>query len=146
MDLSYLIEKNYIRHFGNIVSNATPVHGSDVILKAYNIDGDVRIQYKDQADFEHIARQFGIFEEWKCSRKGTIMRILCRGHPLMLATTHGGISAPLMVFGYRGLEPMHFLFGHGWRAESATWTLTSEATDLSRAFAVYPSCELGLIA
>jgi alpha-1,3-mannosyl-glycoprotein beta-1,2-N-acetylglucosaminyltransferase len=26
---------------------------------------DVRIQYNDQEDFERIARQFGIFEEWK---------------------------------------------------------------------------------
>ncbi|KAI3718192.1 hypothetical protein L6452_19050 [Arctium lappa] len=29
------------------------------------IYGDVRIQYRDQPDFEDIARQFGIFEEWK---------------------------------------------------------------------------------
>ncbi|PIA56872.1 hypothetical protein AQUCO_00700911v1, partial [Aquilegia coerulea] len=65
MDLSYLTQENYLRHFGNIVSNAKPVHGTDAVLKAYNIDGDVRIQYKDQPDFEHIARQFGIFEEWK---------------------------------------------------------------------------------
>lgn len=35
------------------------------MLKVYNIDGDVRIQYKDQSDFERIARMFGIFEEWK---------------------------------------------------------------------------------
>ncbi|KAF8406721.1 hypothetical protein HHK36_008813 [Tetracentron sinense] len=58
-------QDNYRRHFANIVSNSKPVHGTDVVLKAYNIDGDVRIQYKDQADFERIARQFGIFEEWK---------------------------------------------------------------------------------
>ncbi|KAK9135644.1 hypothetical protein Syun_014974 [Stephania yunnanensis] len=65
MDLSYLTEENYLRHFANDVSNAKPVRGVDVVLKAYNIDGDVRIQYKDQFDFEQIARQFGIFEEWK---------------------------------------------------------------------------------
>ncbi|KAK9112439.1 hypothetical protein Scep_019958 [Stephania cephalantha] len=65
MDLSYLTEENYVRHFANVVSNAKPVRGVDVVLKAYNIDGDVRIQYKDQFDFEQIARQFGIFEEWK---------------------------------------------------------------------------------
>lgn len=29
----------------------------------------MRIQYRDQPDFEHIARQFGIFEEWKVSIK-----------------------------------------------------------------------------
>ena len=44
---------------------AKPVHGTDAVLKAYNIEGDVRIQYRDQPDFEWIAHQFGIFEEWK---------------------------------------------------------------------------------
>ncbi|KAF6150662.1 hypothetical protein GIB67_022274 [Kingdonia uniflora] len=43
MDLSYLMEGNYLRYFANIVSNAKPVYGTDVVLKAYNIDGDVRI-------------------------------------------------------------------------------------------------------
>lgn len=65
MDLSYLTEENYTRHFANIVKNARPVYGVDVVLKAYNIDGDVSILYKDQEDFERIAGQFGIFEEWK---------------------------------------------------------------------------------
>lgn len=48
-----------------MVKNARPVSGIDAVLKAYNIDGDVRIQYRDQAEFEHVAAQFGIFEEWK---------------------------------------------------------------------------------
>lgn len=58
-------QDKYPRHFADMVKNAKPVYGADVVLKAYNIDGDVRIQYRDQADFERIARQFGIFEEWK---------------------------------------------------------------------------------
>lgn len=41
------------------------MHGADAILKAHNIEGDVRVSYRDQSDFEYIARQFGIFEEWK---------------------------------------------------------------------------------
>ncbi|XP_042509610.1 alpha-1,3-mannosyl-glycoprotein 2-beta-N-acetylglucosaminyltransferase [Macadamia integrifolia] len=65
MDLSYLMEDKYISHFAAMVSNAKPIHGTDVVLKAYNIDGDVRIPYKDQNEFESIARQFGIFQEWK---------------------------------------------------------------------------------
>ncbi|KAF3771796.1 Alpha-1-3-mannosyl-glycoprotein 2-beta-N-acetylglucosaminyltransferase [Nymphaea thermarum] len=65
MDLSYLLEENFLKHFSSLVSNATLVQGTNVVLKAYNIDGDVRIQYKDQGEFEQIARQFGIFEEWK---------------------------------------------------------------------------------
>ncbi|RDX61027.1 Alpha-1,3-mannosyl-glycoprotein 2-beta-N-acetylglucosaminyltransferase, partial [Mucuna pruriens] len=65
MDLSYLLEDKYSMHFANIVKKATPVYGADMVLKAYNIDGDVRIKYIDQSHFENIARQFGIFEEWK---------------------------------------------------------------------------------
>ncbi|KAJ8629305.1 hypothetical protein MRB53_022628 [Persea americana] len=65
MDLSYMTEDNFVKHFGNLVANAKPVHGTDAVQKAYNIDGDVRIQYNDEPDFQRIARQFGIFEEWK---------------------------------------------------------------------------------
>ncbi|KAF6168162.1 hypothetical protein GIB67_011547 [Kingdonia uniflora] len=65
MDLSYLMEGNYLRHFANIVSNAKPVYGTDIVLKAYNIDGDVHILYRDQEDFERITRRFGIFYELK---------------------------------------------------------------------------------
>lgn len=54
-----------MKHFADIVKDAKPVYGADAVLKAYNIDGDVRILYSDQSDFELIARQFGIFEEWK---------------------------------------------------------------------------------
>lgn len=47
------------------MKKAKPIRGTDLVLKARNIGGDVRIQYNDQPDFERIARQFGIFEEWK---------------------------------------------------------------------------------
>ncbi|PQQ10533.1 hypothetical protein Pyn_01778 [Prunus yedoensis var. nudiflora] len=65
MDLNYLIEDKYIKHFADIVKKAKPIRGTDLVLKARNIGGDVRVQYNDQPDFERIARQFGIFEEWK---------------------------------------------------------------------------------
>lgn len=64
-DLSYVIKDNYEKYFAEIVKKATPVHGENVVLKAYDIEGDVRIEYKDQSHFEIIARQFGIFNEWK---------------------------------------------------------------------------------
>ncbi|KAH9654783.1 alpha-1,3-mannosyl-glycoprotein 2-beta-N-acetylglucosaminyltransferase [Citrus sinensis] len=64
-DLSYLIKDNYEKYFAEIVKKATPVHGENVVLKAHDIEGDVRIEYKDQSHFEIIARQFGIFNEWK---------------------------------------------------------------------------------
>ncbi|KAE8008899.1 hypothetical protein FH972_005369 [Carpinus fangiana] len=65
MDLSYLMEDTFMKFFANILEKAKSIEGTDVVLKAYNIDGDVRIQYNDHFDFERIARQFGIFEEWK---------------------------------------------------------------------------------
>ncbi|CAN6251603.1 unnamed protein product [Urochloa humidicola] len=64
-DLSYLGEDKFLTKFGKEVASATPLHGSDAVLKAHNMAADVRIQYNDQEDFERIARQFGIFEEWK---------------------------------------------------------------------------------
>lgn len=64
-DLSYLMKDNYVKHFAEMVKKAKPVHGNDIVLKVSNIGGDVRIKYRDQSDFERIARQFGIFEEWK---------------------------------------------------------------------------------
>lgn len=62
-----ILQDKYLSYFAKIVSDAKPVYGADAVFKAFNIDGDVRIQYQDQADFERIARQFGIFEEWKAS-------------------------------------------------------------------------------
>lgn len=54
-----------MKYFAKMVLDAKPVRGPDTALKASNIDGDARIQYRDQSDFEQIARQFGIFQEWK---------------------------------------------------------------------------------
>ncbi|KVH96565.1 hypothetical protein Ccrd_001346 [Cynara cardunculus var. scolymus] len=65
MNLSYLREDKFVKHFAALVKAAKPLYGTDLVLKANNVDGDVRIQYRDQLDFEDIARQFGIFEEWK---------------------------------------------------------------------------------
>lgn len=54
-----------MKHFAEMVKKAKPIHGNDIVLKVSNIRGDVRIKYRDQSDFERIASQFGIFEEWK---------------------------------------------------------------------------------
>ncbi|GAU33683.1 hypothetical protein TSUD_310910 [Trifolium subterraneum] len=58
MDLSYLLEDKYAIHFANNIKKAKPVSGADIVQKAQNIDGDVRIKYTDQWDFENIAQQF----------------------------------------------------------------------------------------
>ncbi|PKA53987.1 Alpha-1,3-mannosyl-glycoprotein 2-beta-N-acetylglucosaminyltransferase [Apostasia shenzhenica] len=64
-DLSYLLEGNFLKYFAKMVADAKPLHGADVALKGDNLDGDVRIKYNDQREFERIAHQFGIFKEWK---------------------------------------------------------------------------------
>ncbi|KAL7118422.1 hypothetical protein ACP275_02G000500 [Erythranthe tilingii] len=65
MDLSYLEQDKYVKQIAGLLRKATPVDGSNAILKTNNIGGDIRILYRDQSDFENVARQFGIFEEWK---------------------------------------------------------------------------------
>ncbi|KAL8234357.1 hypothetical protein R6Q59_020457 [Mikania micrantha] len=65
MNLTYLMEDKFVKHFADLVKGANPLYGTDLILKINNIKGDVRINYRDQPHFEEIARQFGIFEEWK---------------------------------------------------------------------------------
>ncbi|KAL4585104.1 hypothetical protein LXL04_009718 [Taraxacum kok-saghyz] len=59
------VADKFVKHFANVVKDAKPIYGLDLVLKTNNVNGDVRIQYRDQTDFEDIARQFGIFEEWK---------------------------------------------------------------------------------
>ncbi|XP_072972158.1 alpha-1,3-mannosyl-glycoprotein 2-beta-N-acetylglucosaminyltransferase [Typha angustifolia] len=78
MDLSYLKEDTFLNHFAKTVADAKPVRGADAVLTAHNVNVDVRIQYSDQRDFERLARQFGIFEEWKdgiprASYKGVVV-------------------------------------------------------------------------
>jgi len=58
-------QDKYAIHFANNIKKAKPVSGADIAQKAHNINGDVLIKYKDQWDFENIAQQFGIFQEWK---------------------------------------------------------------------------------
>ncbi|KAI3729002.1 hypothetical protein L6452_17648 [Arctium lappa] len=65
MDLSYLMEDKFVKHFADLVRSAKPLNGTDLLLKTNNVDGDVRIQYRDQSHFENIAQQYGIFDEWK---------------------------------------------------------------------------------
>lgn len=58
-------QDKYNIHFANYIKKAKPVSGADFVQKAHNIAGDVRIKYNDQWDFENIAQQFGVFQEWK---------------------------------------------------------------------------------
>ncbi|KAG0456998.1 hypothetical protein HPP92_022155 [Vanilla planifolia] len=64
MELDYLLEGNFLSYFTKMVAGAKPL-GVDFVGKASSMDGDVRIKYNNQAEFEQIAHQFGIFSEWR---------------------------------------------------------------------------------
>ncbi|XP_010244361.1 PREDICTED: UPF0587 protein C1orf123 [Nelumbo nucifera] len=57
-----------------------------------------------------------------CGREGTVLMITGRGRPLTTEVSQAGKQTPLMVFECRGLEPVDFAFGDGWKAESIEGT------------------------
>ncbi|KAK1311858.1 hypothetical protein QJS10_CPA07g00923 [Acorus calamus] len=57
-----------------------------------------------------------------CGREGTIQMIPGQGRPLTLETSQSGGSAPVMLFECRGFEPVDYVFGDGWKAESTEGT------------------------
>ncbi|KAM7490509.1 hypothetical protein LguiA_033430 [Lonicera macranthoides] len=76
-----------------------------------------------------------------CRRDGNVTMITGRGRPLTLELSQAGKYSPLMVFDCRGYEPLDFVFGNGWKAESAAGT-RFEYIDLSDGeFSEY--CEKG---
>ncbi|KAF9613360.1 hypothetical protein IFM89_007438 [Coptis chinensis] len=78
-----------------------------------------------------------------CSWEGTVTMIPGRGKPLMLDASESRDYAPLMLFDCRGLEPVDYAFGQGWKAISTSGT-KFEDIDLSRGeYADY--CEKGQI-
>lgn len=61
-DLRYLLQNSYAKHFALLLEKAVPVAS---VEEAGNVDGDVRIEYHSQTHFEVLAKEFGIFPEWK---------------------------------------------------------------------------------
>jgi len=53
-----------------------------------------------------------------CGREGNIKMIPGYGHPLTLEMSDAVEAAKLMLFECRGFEPVDFLFGDNWKAES----------------------------
>lgn len=50
------------------------------------------------------------------------MMIAGKGKPLTQEMSEAGMDAPLMVFDCRGYEPVDFVFGGSWKAESTSGT------------------------
>lgn len=55
-----------------------------------------------------------------CGRDGTVNMISGKGRPLTQTLGQLGKCSPLMQFECRGFEPLDFVFGSGWEAESVS--------------------------
>ncbi|XP_043721215.1 CXXC motif containing zinc binding protein-like [Telopea speciosissima] len=66
-----------------------------------------------------------------CGRVGTVQLIPGRGRPLTNVTSLFEEYTSLMLFDCNGLEPVGFVFGNGWKAESTDGT-KFYCIDLSR--------------
>ncbi|MQL84218.1 hypothetical protein Taro_016731 [Colocasia esculenta] len=53
-----------------------------------------------------------------CAREGSVLMIPGHGKPLTLQLSEAQLPTPLMVFECRGFEPVEFVFGDGWTAQS----------------------------
>ncbi|KAK1354518.1 UPF0587 protein like [Heracleum sosnowskyi] len=72
-----------------------------------------------------------------CEKVGTVTVISGKGRPLTQGLSEQGKYAPLMELDCRGYEPVEFMFGSGWKAESIAGT-NFEDIDLSEGeFAEY---------
>ncbi|CAI9755696.1 unnamed protein product [Fraxinus pennsylvanica] len=72
-----------------------------------------------------------------CSREGTVTMITGRGSPLTQDHAEAGKYAPLMLFDFRGFEPVDFVFGSGWKAESIEGTKFNDIDLSGGEFAEY---------
>lgn len=84
LNIFHYWQDKFLNHFAKLVSDAKLVTGPDFVLKASNINGDIKIKYRDQQEFEIVARQFGIFEEWKVISVASFCFTCCiqEYHPL----------------------------------------------------------------
>ncbi|GLT25535.1 hypothetical protein SLA2020_006570 [Shorea laevis] len=72
-----------------------------------------------------------------CGSKGTVTVITGRGRPLNLILTQGGWRCPLMLFDCSGYEPVDFVLGGGWKAESLAGTIFKDIDLSGGEFAEY---------
>ncbi|KAK1354514.1 hypothetical protein POM88_047770 [Heracleum sosnowskyi] len=55
-----------------------------------------------------------------CEKVGTVTVISGKGRPLTQGLSEQGKYAPLMELDCKGYEPVEFMFGSGWKAESVS--------------------------
>ncbi|KAJ4836970.1 hypothetical protein Tsubulata_025280 [Turnera subulata] len=80
---------------------------------------------------QQAKREVHLLQKCKfCARDGTVTMIPGKGRPLTSELAEEGKYAPVMLFDCRGYEPVDYIFGSGWSAESAAGT-KYEGIDLS---------------
>ncbi|KAK3287077.1 hypothetical protein CYMTET_5397 [Cymbomonas tetramitiformis] len=62
MDLRYLEAEAYAKQFQATVQQAQPAPNLNAV---HSMQGDVKLFYRNEKDFEQIAKRFGVFGEWK---------------------------------------------------------------------------------
>lgn len=63
----------------------------------------------------------GLYLQCKfCEKVGTVTVLSGKGKPLTQELSDQGKAAPLMELDCRGYEPVEFMFGSGWKAESVS--------------------------
>ncbi|CAA2983349.1 Hypothetical predicted protein [Olea europaea subsp. europaea] len=76
-----------------------------------------------------------------CSREGIVTMVTGRGSPLTQDHAEAGKYAPQMLFDFRGFEPVDFVFGSGWKAESIEGTKFDDIDLMEGEFAEYDEME-----
>lgn len=63
----------------------------------------------------------GLYLQCKfCEKVGTVTVVSGKGRPLTQELSEQGKSVPLMELDCTGYEPVEFMFGSGWKAESVS--------------------------
>ncbi|XP_042518821.1 CXXC motif containing zinc binding protein-like isoform X2 [Macadamia integrifolia] len=88
-------------------------HCGEISKKATCVNLDEIILFPTRRSFTNLVQTCKL-----CERVGSVKLIPGYGRPLSIECGQYEIYKPLMVFDCKGLEPVDFIFGNGWRADS----------------------------
>jgi hypothetical protein len=68
LTFSPVLQEQFDREFGELVAKAKLVNVMEALQQVKSTESeDVRMEYHTHLDFGELARQFGVFQEWKVS-------------------------------------------------------------------------------
>jgi alpha-1,3-mannosyl-glycoprotein beta-1,2-N-acetylglucosaminyltransferase len=66
LTFSPVLQEQFDREFGELVAKAKLVNVMEALQQVKSTESeDVRMEYHTHLDFGELARQFGVFQEWK---------------------------------------------------------------------------------